>query len=228
MPDEEDRLLEVPAATNEPGLLAGVLGVVARIGLVRDQVTERRAQHGQIGVDRHTTAKTAEVVVEARPRLVGHELPVDALTVGQPEESSRALAKVLGQRMKRGVQLLDRHGLGLTPRDVPLGERTTTGHDLVEPSVRGRELRFVDERRAHAVAALDLVDVLDRLAGQLLGRRLQADQLGPQPTAPVGVELGLASATVELGDQRGRASATPAAAGRTGCRSTVACNSAGP
>ena len=40
---EEDRLLELAPAADEPDLLAAVLGVVAGVGLVGDEVAERRA-----------------------------------------------------------------------------------------------------------------------------------------------------------------------------------------
>ena len=38
---EEDRLLETISTADEPDLLSGVLGVVARVGLVRDEVGQR-------------------------------------------------------------------------------------------------------------------------------------------------------------------------------------------
>ena len=97
--DQEDRLLEPVAAPDQAHLLAAVLGVVPGIGLVRDEVGERRRQHRQVGVDRHPRAQPAEVVVETRPRLVGDELELDVLALGQPEEPLGPLAQVLGQRI---------------------------------------------------------------------------------------------------------------------------------
>ena len=97
--DQEDRLLDVAALAHQPDLLAGVLGVVARIGLVGDQVGDRGGQHGQVEVDGHPAVQVAQVVVEARPGLVRDELPIDVLAVGQTEEPVGAVAQVVGQRV---------------------------------------------------------------------------------------------------------------------------------
>ena len=51
--DQEDGLLQPAPAADEADLLAGVLGVVARVGLVGDEVGERGREHGQVDVDRH-------------------------------------------------------------------------------------------------------------------------------------------------------------------------------
>ena len=56
--DEEDRLLQMTAAANEADLLAGVLGVVAGIGLVGDEVSEHGREHRQVDVDDHPAAQT--------------------------------------------------------------------------------------------------------------------------------------------------------------------------
>ena len=63
------------------------------------------------------------------------------------------------------------------------------------------ELGLVAAAGPHAVALLDLVGVGDRLAGQLAGRRVQADHLGPQPAAAIGPDAGLTGAAVEVGDE---------------------------
>ena len=63
-PHQEDRLLLPVAPPHEARLLAGVLGVVARVGLVGDQVAEREREDGQVEVDRHPAAQVALVVVE--------------------------------------------------------------------------------------------------------------------------------------------------------------------
>ena len=116
--DEEDRLLDVAAPADQADLLAGVLGVVAGVGLVGDEVAERGAEHGQVGVDGDPAAEVAEVVVEAGPRLVGDELEVDVLAVGQAEQRVGARAEVVGQRVDRGVELVDGHRLRLAPGHV--------------------------------------------------------------------------------------------------------------
>ena len=110
--DEEDRLLDLVVPPHEPDFLAAVLGVMARVGLVRDEMAERRRQHREVGVDRDATVQVAEVVVEARPRLVGDELEVDVFAFGQSEQPVGALAEVVRQRLDRGVELVGRDRLG--------------------------------------------------------------------------------------------------------------------
>ena len=68
--DEEDGLLPPLSATYQPDLLAGVLGVVARVGLVGHQVGQAGGQDGKVGVDGHPALQPAQVVVEPGPRLV--------------------------------------------------------------------------------------------------------------------------------------------------------------
>ncbi len=80
--DEEDGLLHPPSAADESDLLTAVLGVVPGIGLVGDEVGQRDRQDGQVGVHRHPRVEIPQVVVEARPRLVGDELEVDAFAFG--------------------------------------------------------------------------------------------------------------------------------------------------
>ena len=48
--DQEDRLLEPLAIPDEPDLLARVLGVVAGIGLVGDEVRKEQREHRQVDV----------------------------------------------------------------------------------------------------------------------------------------------------------------------------------
>ena len=162
--DEEDRLLHQPAPAHEANLLATVLGVVARVGLVGDQLPERGAQHGEIHVDRHPALQPAQVVVEAGPGLVGDELEVDVLTFRQPELSVGPLAQILGERVDGRLQLVDRYRLRLAPLDVPVAQRTRTGQDLVEATVGLGEVLVRYPPGTDAVARLDLVGVADRLA----------------------------------------------------------------
>ena len=65
--------------------------------------------------------------------------------------------------------------------------------------MRGREDRFVGVGRPDAVAALDLVGVRRRLAGEHAGVRAQADHLVAQPAVVELVEQGL-----RVGDERPR------------------------
>jgi len=195
---EEDRLFQPAAAPHEPDLLAGVLGVVPGIGLVGDEVGEGGGEHGQVDVDGHPTAQPAQVVVEARPRPVADELPVDVLAVGQAEEVARAGAEVVGQRRHRCLERVDRRHLRLTPGDVARRERSRAGHHLVEDAVGRRERVLGNALRPHAVAGLDLVGVADRVTGELRGRRPQTVHLGAQPPPPRRLEVGVG---VEVGEE---------------------------
>ena len=67
--------------------------------------------------------RSPEVVVEPRPRLVGDQLEVDVLAVGQAEQVPGPLAQVLGQRVDGRPQPVDRDGVGLPPGHQPLGQR---------------------------------------------------------------------------------------------------------
>ncbi len=51
--DEEDRVLGLGVPDRQAGLLAAVLGVVARVGLVRDELRQVRGPVPDVGVDRH-------------------------------------------------------------------------------------------------------------------------------------------------------------------------------
>ena len=79
--------------------------------------------------------RSAEVVVEARPRLVGDQLELDVLALGKAEELVRAGTEVLGQRVDGRARAVDRHGVRLAPGHQPLGQRTGAGQHLVEPAV---------------------------------------------------------------------------------------------
>ena len=199
---EEDRLFEPTVPPDQARFLTTVLGVVTGIGLVRHEMTERGAQDRKVRVDRDAAAQAAEVVVESRPRFAGLELPFDVLTFGKPEELLRSVTKVVGQRANRRIELVDRHRLGLAPRDVSLPERTHARHDLVQQAVCGFELVLGDEAGSYAVTPLDLVDIGDVDAIQLLGGGFEPDELCPQPSAPVRIQRGLTAAAVELGDER--------------------------
>ncbi|CAB4948711.1 unannotated protein [freshwater metagenome] len=80
--DTEDRFFLPPARTNEPGFFSRMFGVVAGIGLVRNQVTDACCQYRQVGVYGDATLQVSLVVVETRPRLIRCEFPRDVLTLG--------------------------------------------------------------------------------------------------------------------------------------------------
>ena len=178
--DEEDRLLEPAPLADEADLLAAVLGVVAR-GRPRGRRGGRATwrQHGQVGVDGDPAAQVAEVVVEARPRLVGDEVEVDVLAVGQPERAGRC-ARGSPRRARRWPAAASRPA-----RPGPPARRCTARRaDRCRAGPRrgrgGRPRTSSSStmRGPHAVAALDLVDEGDGLAGELLRRRAQARRPG--------------------------------------------------
>ena len=171
-------------APNQAHLLAAVLGVVPGVGLVRDEMGERRRQHREVGVDRDHRAQSAQIGVEARPRLVRDELELDALALGEPEEQGGALAQVVGQRVDRRRQHLGRNGVRLAPGDETFPERPRTGERLLETPVRGGEVLVGDRSRAHPVARLHLLGVADGLSRQPARRSEQAHGLRPQPPSP--------------------------------------------
>jgi hypothetical protein len=91
----------------------------------------------------------------------------------------------------------------LAPGDVSLAQRGAAigGQDLVEASVGGGELVVVHERRAGAVARLDLVEIADVRPRQLAGAGPEAHGLGPDPAPAPGIELVGTFARIEVGDQ---------------------------
>ena len=173
--------------------MRAVFGVMAGIGLVSHEMGERGRQHREIDVDRDLRLEPAQVVVEATPGLVGHQLEGDALAIGQTEQGPGPVPEVLGERGDRRLEVLDGHRLRLAPGHVALGERTGSGHRLLEPTVRRLELVQFESPRAHAVAGFDLVGVADLLTGELTGAREQADRLRMQEVAPGGVRAGVRS-----------------------------------
>ena len=198
--DQEDGLLEVTLLSDQAHLLAGVLGVVPGIGLVRDEVPDGGGEHRQVDVDRNPAAQPAQVVVEPGPRLVRLEQPLDRLAVGQTERPVGALPEVLGQRLDDRFELLARDGLRLAPLDEPLAQGTGPGERVVEAPVGGGQLVLGDRPRPHPVALLDLLLVRDHLATELAGHRVEADRLGPHPRPAPRRQVRLRAA-VEVRDQ---------------------------
>ena len=88
---------------------------MTRICLMGHQVSEARRQHGEIGVDGHSALQITQVVVEARPGFIRHELELDVLPLGQAEESISALTEILRKAGNCWLKTVDRHGVRLPP-----------------------------------------------------------------------------------------------------------------
>ena len=119
---QEDGLLHPSSAPDQPHLLAAVLGVVSGIGLVGHEMGERGRQNGKVGVHRHARMEIAQIGVEARPRLVLHQLEIDVLAFGESEETIGPLAQLFGQRGDGVGQSVGSHDVGLAPGDQPVAD----------------------------------------------------------------------------------------------------------
>ena len=113
--DEEDRLLGLPFALDQPDFFTAVFGVVAGIGLVGHQPGQVRHLLLEVGVDGDGGPVVTEVVVEPGPRLVGDDLVGDGLSGGQ-REGRRERGRAARWRMR-----------GCTPRGGPAGSPPTRG-----------------------------------------------------------------------------------------------------
>src|SRR3712207_8138176 len=67
---QEDRVLEPGAALDQPQLLAAVLGVVPRVGLVGHQVRQLAQPVRQVGVDRDARSEEHTSELQSRQYLV--------------------------------------------------------------------------------------------------------------------------------------------------------------
>ncbi len=178
---EHDRLLDQPPAAHEQLLLAAALDVVAGIRLVDREVEQLDGRHREVDVDRDPAAQVTQVLAERQPGLLANDLEDDALSVRELDQAARPRAGLLDDRPDDGLDLVGRDPYRAFPALVPLGERSVPGQEPLQPLVRGREDRLVGVRRSHAVAALDLVGVRERLACQHAGVGAQADHLVAQP-----------------------------------------------
>ena len=150
-------------------------------------------------------AELAQVVVEARPRLVGHQVEVDVLAFGQPEERGRCAPGSRRPATRSPARsVLDRHRLRLPPGDAALAQRPAPGQDLVERAVGGREDAPRRPAGAHAVAgARSRRRSAIGDAGQLARRWCGGRRPGPGASGGGGGRRGVVDrhAGVEVGEQ---------------------------
>ena len=154
--DQEDRFLQLPAAPASPPP-CGCARCGGRGKPRGPPVAEAGRQHREIDVDDHPAVQAPEVVVEARPRLVGDLLEVHPFAVRQPKKRLvRARSPQRGTPTAAGVPR--GHDLAFPPADVALGQRAAPGR--TSSSRRGRR-RTRPRRpvRSDPVAGLDLIEV---------------------------------------------------------------------
>ena len=209
--DQEDGLLGMALALDQPRLLAAVLGVVAGIGLVRDQPGQVGHLLLEVGVDGDGGAVVAEVVVEPRPRLVGDHLVGDGLGVGQRVFGAHAVAQRAGERVDGFLEPVGRDLLRRAVRLHSLGERSAAAQCVVELAVRLPIALRVALGDVHVEIRLHLVDEADVLARELPAGAGQRPQVGRDVVGAGRIE---AVGVRHLGDQPlGRARASSAGSG---------------
>ena len=187
---QEDRLLSVAQTRDQSGFLAAVLSVVTRIGLVGDQ--SRKIGHLllEVGIDRHPRAVATLVVVESRPRFVGHHLVDDMLGIRQRVGDAHNIAQCAGKRVDTFLKALRRQFLTLAVGRDPLVQRTGTAEHLVEArmggavAIRGAGADLDVEVVAH------LVDESDVLPGELACSARQRLQVRGNEPGPLLGEAG--------------------------------------
>ena len=189
-------------------LLAEVVGVMAGIDLVGDELEQPVRGDRQVDVDRDARAQVAEVVAEPAPRLVRHEHELDLVAVGQPEERVRALAELGGERLERrrrpcsagraGTRARRRSARAASPRRAAR-RRAGRGRPRTRPRARAR---------LDLVAAANQLRVRDLARPRTSGTRSRAPSAGAHRAARVvglarrpQLELGASSAMplVEVG-----------------------------
>jgi hypothetical protein len=201
---EQDRRLDAPELADEAGLLAGVLGVMSRIHLVRSEHWEEVRADRQVRGDLDAALQAAQVPVERGPRLSRDELDLDALPFGKLDEAARFFAELVDERAERGQKLVGRYVLGLVPGLEPRGELAVSRQSRCELFVRGLEPLLRRGLDVESVTASHRLAPADRSAGNQLGDALEPGELRRKPVPPLrilnGVEVDANSA--RLVDQR--------------------------
>ncbi len=149
-----------------------MLGVVTRIGLVRHQPRQVRHQLLDVGIDGDRRAVVAQVVVEARPRLVGHHLILDGFAVGKRILGADPVAQRAGERLDAFAQPIRRDLLGPAMRRHPVGQRAGAAQGLVEPDVCLAVRLVVAFADAHVEVVVHLVDEADCVLRRTCVRRI--------------------------------------------------------
>ena len=91
-------------------LFRGVLEVMTRVCLVREQCHQRWRSNRQVGVDLYSRAKVAVVPVVCAPRFVGDEANREILAVGDAKNLERCLSELGGDPFDDRRELVHRQG----------------------------------------------------------------------------------------------------------------------
>ena len=162
---------------DQPDLFAAMLGVVPRIGFVRHQPRQVGHQLLDVGVDGDRRAEVTQVVVESRPRLVGHHLVSNGFGVRKRIVGADPVAQRAGERLDAFAQPIRRDFFGRAVRLHPVGQWSAAAQHLVEPGVRLPVRLCLALADAHVEVVVHLVDETDRFSGELAPRTFQRAQM---------------------------------------------------
>ena len=168
--------------------MPGMLEVVARVCLVRDEPDQRGRADRQVDVHVDPRAETAVVPVVAGPGLARHERgeAVRDSPVGQPRTVDPG--PIPGNGDQPVEQTPGRRSAGTVIRSSQAASRSrrsprpgTTASSFRGDRPRSEPVAASDRRRVEA--ALHEIEVRQRLAGQCPGVGRQGDELDAQPVA---------------------------------------------
>ncbi len=203
-----------PFRLTSPDLLAAVLGVVSRIGLVGHQSRQVGHQLFDVGVDRDRRAVVAKVVVETRPRLIGHYLVLDRFGVGERVIGADPVAQRAGERLDAFGQPLGRDFLADAVCVHPVGQRTVTTQHLVEAGMRLPVRLRLALADAYVEVVVHLVDETDVFAGELTAGAFQRAQVSAHVVGALSVK---SVAMFDIWKRRDQPSSLADQIGRVGC-----------
>ena len=182
--DGQDARLDVPELLDQHPLLPRVLQVMARVGLVRDRVQQRREAERQIGVEVHARPSAAVVPVVAGPRLIPDEGDPQVLAVRQPERRFAACPEPRDEPVDHVPCGVHGERPRVIHRPEPRVERAVAGQQRVQLGSRRMEHGIVAPDRRPREAAGHLLDVWQFMTGEHRSLRLQRLELQIQPGPP--------------------------------------------
>ena len=132
---ELNALLDAPLLDQQPLLFDGMLGVMAGVHLVPDEMNEVVTRRRDVGVEDDAARQVAEVVVERPPRLVRHRVDRRALARGELEQRSCSHAEDWQQLVQQGDCRVVGDEVPLAPGLTALVEAAVARQELVELGV---------------------------------------------------------------------------------------------
>ena len=163
---------------DQSGFLSAVLSVVARVGLMRHQAGKVGHLLLEIGIDGHRRAVVALVVVETRPRLVGHHLVDHGLGVGQRVGGPHDIAQGAGERADAVLETVRGYLVGPAVSLHPFDQPTGAAEHLVDAGVGGAVAIRFSPADLHVEVMAHLVDESDVLAGEAPTGAAKRPQMG--------------------------------------------------